>query len=440
MENIGNLEKTIICSLFDSKVRLNSISYLEKYMFKDELYSSLFLYFKGLESEKVDDYNTLKLKISTHYNIENEDNEYRLKSIYNEFNDYITSDLKETLNQIENFIVNKKLYNSINKNLSENKGKLVISDSIKSQIMESVDFKISVEKTTYDFTNEEDLHLIGMNDSEEVSVIKSKFPIINECSNNDGYCKGDLVCFAARSGIGKTTILVDEASNFIKQGFKVLYVNLGDMKAKSMMIRFLSNLTGEKSYEVKKNWFSYYMKCKDQLANLRSIVLEAGEYDIRTVIAKANKVYNSGFEFDVVIFDYDQNFKVSDGFSMDMYNAFGSIYQKLKAFAGTKYLVMTASQIKIGEYEEEIVGMNALADSSKKANQLDYLIGIGRNNKNPTIGSLHLGKVRDGRSSVTAPIKFNNEYSSIDQISKEQYEYAKKEVLSDEINTLFGEK
>lgn len=788
MENNTNLEKTIICSIFDSKVRLNVISYLEKYMFKDELYSSLFQYFKSLETEKVDDYNTLKLKISTYFNIENSDNEYRLRTIYEEFNDYITSDLKETLNQIENFIVNKKLYNYINKNLAENKGKLVISDSIKSQIMESVDFKISVEKTTYDFTNEEDLQLMGMNDTEEISVIKSKFPIINECSNNDGYCKGDLVCFAARPGTGKaqplsakiktptgwttmgqikvgdiidnavggvttvigvypqgvkdiyritfedgrstecckehlwdvvyrnstktretgdiikllesktykdrlyinlyksnlqeksislplspyllgsllgdgglvnpgirmssidshildklnlllkeyncelnkisgdnvdygisqiknilksnlnpvkkilsdldltgkysyekvipeiyinssysqrvellqglfdtdgfvdknsnvqfcttsevlsrqvqylvrsigglckiktkipyfthngvkkqgrlayilnirhatpslffslprklercndshqyskylklriksvelvkkeeaqcimvdsdehlyvtddfivthnTIILIDEASSFIKQGFKVLYVTLGDMKAKSMLVRFLSNLTGEKSYDVRKNWFSYFIKCKEYLSNLRSIVLEAGEYDVRTVIAKANKIYNSGFEFDVVIFDYDQNFKVSDGFSTDMYNAFGAIYQKLKAFASTKYLVMTASQIKIGEYEEEIVGMNALADSSKKANQLDYMIGIGRNNKNPSVGSLHLGKVRDGRSNVTVPIKFNNEYSSIDQISKEEYDYAKKEVLSDEMNELFGGK
>ena len=429
------LEKVIIGSLFDFRIRNVSINLLDAYMFEDDLHKSLLTYFKGLESDFVDDFTTLKLKVSSYYNIDNQDNHHKLETLYLDYLEYRSSDVKEMLNEIEKFLINKKLYHLIKENLRKNNNKLTIDDSMRSNLMESLDSKISVEKTVYNFNDERDLSYLGMDKLENLEVIKSKYNIINSAANFQGFLKGNLVCLAAKSGVGKTFYLLNESCNFLQQGKKVLYFNLGDMQPRSMLLRFLSNLSGASSDDVKTGWMRYYLQHKETLSNLRSVILDAGEFDVRSVLAKAKKLYNSGFEYDVVIFDYDQNFKNLDGSTL--YDFFGDVYTKLKAFASDKFLVMTASQIKISEYDEEILGSNCLSDSSKKINQLDWLITLGRNAKNPTVGTMNIAKCRDGRTDVFSRIQFNLGYASIDEIDSEEYE-AKKRDASNETKDLFG--
>jgi hypothetical protein len=374
-------------------------------------------YFKTLEKLEIDDLTTFLLKVNGSKRLSDTEME-TVKYIYETNYDYKSTDLKQTLLELEKIVISKNLANIVTCNLRTNGG-LVADDSFRSSVSNAVEFKVLSEKLFWNFSNQEEIEeFIG--EDYKLDIIPSKHAIINDCASNKGFTKGELVCVAASSGTGKTTSLVDESINFILQGKKVIYVTIGDMSARSMMLRFLTNFSGIPAKELRSNgWGNVYLEYRHHLDNLRSLVVDSGSADIRTLL---NMISNKLKEFaaDVVIIDYDQNIANPNG--MSLYDLFGDIYMKAKGYAtANNLLIFIASQVKIDQYTNELIGKEALCDSSKKVNNLDWLITFGVNSKNKTIGKMNLAKVRDGKSGMWSHVQYNNDKQRIDCVTGEDY-------------------
>ena len=425
--------KLLLRSLFDQRIRYAIIDFLNEKMFDSRLEKNLFNYFKTLTTSSVDDKNTFLLK--TRSGLSDSDFE-SIESIYDSYYDYFSDDLNGSLDEIEKIIKNKRVYNTLDKNLKKNNKQLCVDDEFSSQLSEDLSLQIITEKTSYDFTDSTDISLIESDlSADNNSVVKSKFQIINNSLNAGGYVRGDLICIAAASGTGKSTLALDEAINFMKQGKKVLYVTLGDMKPATTLLRILSNLESCQQRDVRPVWFMHQQKHLSTLKNLRNEVLPAGEVTIHKLLSILDR-RSKDFEPDVVIIDYDGNIYNSE--STHMYDYYGMIYTKLKMYAMTRGVIMfVLSQIKITEYGKELVAKECLEGSSKKQNQLDLLLTLGMNNSCNEVGTLNLAKVRDG---VTRHVKVKLDHwmSAINEIDPDTYQNLVSQHSKSASDVLFG--
>ncbi len=426
-------EKLLIRSLFDEKIRSVLVSSVTEEMFKGKIELAIFNYFKTLSKDKIDDLNTFLLK--TRSGLSDSDIEI-LENVYNSYSEYVCEDFESAIKELEKIVVNKRLINTFDKNLKENNKQLLVDEAFCSRVREDVEFEVVTEKTLFDFTDQEDLSLIGENlRSANDSVVRSKFDTINRSLNAGGYVKGDLVCIAASSGTGKSTLAIDEAINFIKQGKKVLYVTLGDMRPSDTLIRMLSNLAEIEQREARVAWNIIVQEHQDVLKNFKNLVLDAGEVSIHNLLGKITRI-SRDFKPDVIFVDYDANIYNVD--NSHMYDYYGMVYTKLKMYAMTRDVVMfILSQIKITEYSKEIIEKESLEGSSKKQNQLDLLITLGRSQKSGRVGTMNLAKVRNGVSRYQR-VSLDHWKCSITEIDDEEYQDAINESQNYTVEQLFS--
>lgn len=413
--------KLLVISLFDDKIRetVKTSDCLESYLVDTKVEKAILNYFKNLENSTIDqkiDY-LHKLNSGT-YKLSDSDLS-EAENLYDLYNDYVSSDQKSTLHSIEKFIKSKRIKKVIGDNYEKYGSVATVDDEFQEKLAEAMDISLSPKKLTWNYGDSEDLSLFLSEDA-QLEIIPSGYEMINESLSDGGYLKTNLVCFAAASGVGKSTAMLSEACHFIKNGYKVLYINLGDMSPRSVFFRLLSTLSGVNSKTLRTEGYLVELeKYKDIIKNnFRNIILEAGEAGLASLIAIIKKNVNE-FNPDVIVLDYDQNVANLNGDSL--YDFFGQMYIKLKGLAqSTNTLVMVASQIKIEAYKEELLNKECLADSSKKANNLDLLVTFGVNKEVKSIGKMNLAKVRDG-SHAWAHVQYQNGIGQIPIITKDTY-------------------
>jgi len=408
--------KLLIRAMFDDRIRHAILPNLTSKMFDNKIESSIFNYFKTLSKDKIDDLNTFLLKIKS--NLSDSDLEI-ISRTYNTYKDYQSDDVEESIKSIRSIIVKKNLYDAISKNLKESKT-LQIDDVFCSSVKDIVELEISTEKTLYDFSNSEDINLINESLSGDTnSVMPSKFEVVNDCLNAGGYVPGDLICIAAASGTGKSTLALCEVAHFLKEGKRVLYVTLGDMKPQTTLLRLLSNLGEVGQKDARSSWYSILQRNVDVVSNFRNLVLNAGEVPINMLLSKLDKI-SKNFKPDAIFIDYDANLLNIE--NSHMYDYYGEVYTKLKMYGMTRDVIMfVLSQIKITEYSKEIIEKECLEGSSKKQNQLDLLLTLGRSPKSNKVGTLNLAKVRDGVSKYTR-VALNHWKCDIEEITDDDYQ------------------
>ncbi|RTK92204.1 MAG: hypothetical protein EKK61_05720 [Rickettsiales bacterium] len=409
--------RLLIQAMFDDRIRHTILPNLTEKMFNKGVELSIFNYFKTLSKDKIDDLNTFLLKIKS--NLSDSDLE-AVSRTYEVFKEYQSDDVEESIKSIRSIIVKKNLQEAITKNARGNDGTVQIDDAFCSSVKDIVELELSTEKTLYDFSNSEDISLINESLSGDTnSVMPSKFEVVNDCLNAGGYVSGDLICIAAASGTGKSTLALCEAAHFLKEGKKVLYVTLGDMKPQTTLLRLLSNLAEVGQKDARSSWYSLLNKNVEIVSNFRNLVLNAGEVPINMLLSKLDKISKS-FKPDAIFIDYDANLLNID--NSHMYDYYGEVYTKLKMYGMTRDVIMfVLSQIKITEYSKEIIEKECLEGSSKKQNQLDLLLTLGKSPKSNKVGTLNLAKVRDGVSKYTR-VALNHWKCDIEEITDDDYQ------------------
>jgi len=221
-----------------------------------------------------------------------------------------------------------------------------------------------------------------------------------------GYEKGQLVVVCAAPSVGKSLFMMSEALHMSVSGNKVLYVGLGDNKMKDFIVRLGAMYTGMNFGDVTRNLNSVYKSLETAIGDRLQISINpAGKVSADVIV----EYVKSRPEFDVVIIDYDSNLLgVSD--SDNMYNSFGSAYEKFTELTLMNKLVFVGSQTKISSWNNEIVNMSDVGESSRKQHSADMIIGIGQNINCPNhLHCIHISKSRRGERDVkNYSIRLNN--------------------------------
>lgn len=287
------------------------------------------------------------------------------------------------------------------------------------QIKTAVDFQIAHD----DFHDFSDPNVVARVREEDYPVggkiIKSSFSLINENTTYGGFKSGDLIMFAASPKVGKSTALVQEGACTIEQGFRVAHIFLGDLSDFDAWMKYASHWSNTKSEEILANWQDHFQEHKHYMAELRVRAWSANSLNVFELLGKAEQLYRK-FPFNMLIVDYDANIT---NLSESMYEGNGIIYACLKGSGKGRWVTMTASQLKIQAWDNELVGMGDAAESSKKQHHIDMMIGLGKNPEVPYLGTMNLAAMRRGTSKEMRRIHFDYPTNHLREISTDRYDF-----------------
>lgn len=220
-----------------------------------------------------------------------------------------------------------------------------------------------------------------------------------------------------------STVLITESAHFLRMGFRVAHIVLGDLSRFDVYAKYMANLCDVDFEEILATGHTQYAQdptFRDCMSRLRVKVFDPDTHDIYQLIAKVGRLRQK-FEFDVLIVDYDGNIKDASN-SGSSYIEGGAIYANLKGYGRKRCVVFVAAQTKIQYWGEEIILKNFANDSSKKQHHLDLMIGVGPNKEFRGVGTLNLAKVRRGIADRRTRVAFEGNRSRIVEISQAEYD------------------
>lgn len=241
-----------------------------------------------------------------------------------------------------------------------------------------------------------------------VKQIPSGYNFINE--KLGGYDQKTMVCYIGAPNVGKSIFLCNEAANFVKNGYNVLFVSC-EMSEQKVLRRIGSNLLniGMDEYINKSRDVELIKKKLKKVGNglmphgklwiKEYPTSTATPFDIETYIKTFSETHD--YKIDVVVVDYLGIMASNRNNSTDnMYLKNKVIAEDLRALA-VKYdlLVVTAMQINRGSgWDNTDMKMEDIAESAGIPATADTMLGIIQDAVMYTNEEywLKLLKVRDG--------------------------------------------
>jgi hypothetical protein len=222
-----------------------------------------------------------------------------------------------------------------------------------------------------------------------------------------------------------STTMCAEGAYAIEQGFKVCHVFLGDMSGWDSYMKYLAYWCKIDVSEIENHpqgWRGFHTpEIARRFANLRVKPLPADVHDVYQVISKVNQIRQT-HKFDMLIVDYDANIRAASGGDGHMYNEGGNTYANLKSYSAGKCATLIGSQIKTDKWDQEIIPMEAAAESSKKPHHVDMMLTLGVNKAYREVGTLNIAKMRRGKSGVQSRIFFNYGMARPTEITPTRYQ------------------
>lgn len=294
-----------------------------------------------------------------------------------------------------------------------------------------------------------------------------------------GYLPNSLVMVVAQTGVGKSLFLLQNAGNLVKQGSKHLFISVGADLTKSHIIsRLLQQFTNKTDYELRRykindafectydfvpNFKNTYIKyglesavkelksCPNKVEVsmfLKSFGLDKALEDFKTtdfpeLFNKDNfgllilppdeisggqlidKLINEGYSdrYDTFSIDYDGHFSKAN--SIDMYNSGGTLYAQLTRLSAiNSNIVFIGCQANKDNYGKEFLGLDAIAESSKKQHIVSCVITISKIDKLKhdalQVGIINIAKSRHGR--LTKFYYLRDHHLNFHEITKTRYD------------------
>ena len=253
---------------------------------------------------------------------------------------------------------------------------------------------------------------------EDGKFLRSSFGLINNNTLYKGMRRGDVMCYTAPPGVGKTSMLCQEAAALIDQGYKVGYAVIGDNRENDIFLKVCGSLSNTNFQEIIENPDQYLDTYGDLLQNINAIEYAAGVSTVSEILSDFKNIKDKE-GLDVLIVDYDANIAMEHE---SMYLSGGLIYSALKAFAQLNWVaVMVAAQPKMEFYSRETMPLECVSESGKKQHAIDLLVTLNCNQDCRNVGTLHLAKVRRGSTGMIARVSLELETSTIREISEKEY-------------------
>lgn len=230
---------------------------------------------------------------------------------------------------------------------------------------------------------------------EKEDTIPTGIPFIDN-KLNGGYSRGALTVYMGESGIGKSWFLSNDAVNFVKGGYNVVFITL-EMSEHEICNRIAPNLYSENSDTWKKNVE------KDNPAEVKKIIKNfinnhetitgkppgalyvkdfpmgsANAYDIHDYIRRLQQFTKRNV--DVIIVDYlnvmSPNIR-SRGIVDNTYQLLRYVSMELKKLAKqSNTVVVTACQANRAQYGQTEIELRNIADSTAIVQNSDNILGI----------------------------------------------------------------
>lgn len=211
-----------------------------------------------------------------------------------------------------------------------------------------------------------------------------------------GLGNGDLGIIAASAGGGKSWMLVALAAHAAQLGYNVLHytLELGDTYVGK---RYDACFTGIPISTLKENRDKIEELTKDLEGDIIIKEYPAGRASITTIEAHIDQCINNGFKPDMVIVDYADLLRGSNG--KDKRESLDDIYTNLRGMAKVYEVpVWTASQANRSASREKTIQGDRIAESYGKIMIADFAMSLSRKaeDKENGTGRIHIIKNRYG--------------------------------------------
>jgi hypothetical protein len=253
----------------------------------------------------------------------------------------------------------------------------------------------------------------------EDGVIPTNFKIIKQSTPYNGYLPGQVVQWVAPPGVGKSAAMLYEVCGMTVAGFSVLWVALGDLVRYDFISRYTAVVTQVPFFDVAVKPEKYFNEeVKTVAKNLDIVTVPSKTISAQEVL---EYLENCGKRYDVVVLDYDSNFKVQ---SDNMYEAGGEVYdvatQMARPQSQKARLVFIASQPKIHFWDKEELPEESAGESARKQHIIDMMITLGRSQSQHQCGIMAIPKVRRGTPNKKTPYQVTN-YGHFKEITIQEH-------------------
>lgn len=419
---MSTIDSVVLEYLCDPKVRRVAVPHLQRWMFSDP-YDVIFMCMSDdKHAGKLFEIKSFLIDLHTRFGAPEKVCQMALGIIRNG-QTFTDSEAKEAINSLNTFVEERLLarglqqYAQADSPHQRQQGKDNIQRSLNQNITVE-DFTLFDTNETIELAREDDFPAGG-------KIIRSTFSVFNTNRIIGGFKYGDIIMYAARTGVGKTTAMIQEGAGFIDQGYRVGHLCLGDMTEFDLFLQYLTVWSGKTATQVMSTYETLirtgdYM---DKFQQVRIKAVQADVYTVHDVITMFARLKDK-FEYDAIIIDYDSNILQK---SDNMYQEGGTTYGLLKGFSKGHCLCAIGSQIKPYFWGHEIVPLEAPVESSKKQFHIDGMLAFGPSTESRRVGTLNIPKMRKGNSDVQVRIFFNYPYSRLEEITTARYEEIKQE-------------
>lgn len=205
---------------------------------------------------------------------------------------------------------------------------------------------------------------------------------------NGGLIEGQLGCWLASTGIGKSIVLPFCGKTAVEMGYRVLHFTL-ELNHNEVAQRYDANWANIPVHDLlfrkeevvrnltnKSNWLLEHYNFND---NLRIQFYPTGTATVPMLEADIRNFIAAGWVPDLVIVDYGDLLKPTTSYN-DEYADLGRIFVDLRGLAGIFNVpIWTATQTNRSAMSLEVVDMDTIGDSWKKAQISDVILTLCRN-------------------------------------------------------------
>lgn len=209
---------------------------------------------------------------------------------------------------------------------------------------------------------------------------------MDRVSNGGIYTNGRaLICFLAKTNLGKSLMLSNLAVNFAEQGKNVLIVSL-EMSEVVYSRRLISHITEDSIDHLKSTHKSTKEKLKrimteGEYGKIRVKEFPPSSITVNTITNEIDKLTNLGERPDVIIVDYLSLLLPVGGTRGNTYQDVGLVAEQLRAIS-YKYSasVVTVCQTNRSGYGDD-VDMESISESAKVLMTADMIIGMSQSDE-----------------------------------------------------------
>lgn len=238
------------------------------------------------------------------------------------------------------------------------------------------------------------------------NVLSTGFRAI-DALNGGGLAKGELGLVVAASGTGKTMVLTNLTTNYVRSGKNVLFIALEELENR-MILKFEQSMLrqakstilngsvlNEENYDKMQE---FYKKNRAHFGNLFF-----ARYSPRTVTpAKIEQLISDvklrmGIELDVVVIDYPDLLRLPQGTGNESQDG-GYLYEEMRRIGQDYNVIMwTASQMNRTAYAATIRTAEHMEGSLRKKNAAELVLTVNQSPEEYNAGFIRLyaDKVRN---------------------------------------------